>query len=138
MLFRSGRLAIKGPTGCRYLADERQLRFVQKGWNLPGDTFMQDDDGYLFYQARNDDMIVSAGYNISGPEVEAVLLDHPEVRVQVELFESDAYFFPERIPGPGGLPLGVEGRAVALLSGGFDSAVAAWQMLRRGVALDYV
>ena len=72
------------------------------------------------------------------PHSAGVDLDHPEVRVQVELFESDAYFFPERIPGPGGLPVGVEGRAVALLSGGFDSAVAAWQMLRRGVALDYV
>lgn len=74
-----GRLAIKGPTGCRYLADERQRRFVQKGWNLPGDTFLQDDDGYLFYQARNDDMIVSAGYNIAGPEVEDALLRHEAV-----------------------------------------------------------
>jgi 2-aminobenzoate-CoA ligase len=74
-----GRLAIKGPTGCRYLADERQRRFVQKGWNLPGDTFVQDDDGYLFYQARNDDMIVSAGYNIAGPEVEDALLRHEAV-----------------------------------------------------------
>lgn len=75
----AGRLAIKGPTGCRYLADERQRRFVQAGWNLPGDTFVQDDDGYLFYQARNDDMIVSAGYNIAGPEVEDALLRHPAV-----------------------------------------------------------
>jgi 2-aminobenzoate-CoA ligase len=74
-----GRLAIKGPTGCRYLADERQRRFVQDGWNLPGDTFLQDDDGYLFYQARNDDMIVSAGYNIAGPEVEDALLRHEAV-----------------------------------------------------------
>lgn len=74
-----GRLAIKGPTGCRYLADERQLRFVQDGWNLPGDTFVQDVDGYFFYQARNDDMIVSAGYNIAGPEVEDALLRHDAV-----------------------------------------------------------
>jgi 2-aminobenzoate-CoA ligase len=74
-----GRLAIKGPTGCRYLADERQRRFVQNGWNLPGDTFLQDDDGYFFYQARNDDMIVSAGYNIAGPEVEDALLRHEAV-----------------------------------------------------------
>ncbi len=74
-----GRLAIKGPTGCRYLADERQRRFVQQGWNLPGDTFVQDDDGYFFYQARNDDMIVSAGYNIAGPEVEDALLRHEAV-----------------------------------------------------------
>lgn len=75
----AGRLAIKGPTGCRYLADERQRRFVQQGWNLPGDTFVQDDDGYFFYQARNDDMIVSAGYNIAGPEVEDALLHHDAV-----------------------------------------------------------
>ncbi len=74
-----GRLAIKGPTGCRYLADERQRKFVQQGWNLPGDTFVQDDDGYFFYQARNDDMIISAGYNIAGPEVEDALLRHEAV-----------------------------------------------------------
>ena len=74
-----GRLAVKGPTGCRYLADARQERFVQQGWNLPGDTFVQDDDGYLYYQARNDDMIISAGYNIAGPEVEDALLRHEAV-----------------------------------------------------------
>ena len=75
----AGRLAVKGPTGCRYLDDERQRVFVQHGWNLPGDTFVMDDDGYLYYQARNDDMIVSAGYNIAGPEVEAALLLHAAV-----------------------------------------------------------
>ncbi len=74
-----GRLAVKGPTGCRYLDDHRQLKFVQHGWNLPGDTFIMDKDGYLFYQARNDDMIVSAGYNIAGPEVEGSLLTHEAV-----------------------------------------------------------
>ncbi|ANN75015.1 AMP-binding protein [Bordetella bronchialis] len=74
-----GRLAVKGPTGCRYLADPRQREFVRQGWNLPGDTFVQDADGYFFYQARNDDMIVSAGYNIAGPEVEDALLRHPAV-----------------------------------------------------------
>lgn len=74
-----GRLAVRGPTGCRYLADERQRTFVQGGWNLPGDTFMMDDDGYFFYQARNDDMIISAGYNIAGPEVEDVLMKHEAV-----------------------------------------------------------
>lgn len=74
-----GRLVVKGPTGCRYLDDERQRVFVQKGWNLPGDTFIQDDDGYFFYQARNDDMIISAGYNIAGPEVEDALLSHEAV-----------------------------------------------------------
>jgi 2-aminobenzoate-CoA ligase len=74
-----GRLAVKGPTGCRYLGDPRQRDFVRDGWNLPGDTFVQDADGYFFYQARNDDMIVSAGYNIAGPEVEDALLRHPSV-----------------------------------------------------------
>ena len=74
-----GRLAVRGPTGCRYLSDSRQQQFVQGGWNLPGDTFTMDDDGYLFYQARNDDMIISSGYNIAGPEVEDCLLKHPAV-----------------------------------------------------------
>ncbi|MGG5808073.1 AMP-binding protein [Falsiroseomonas sp. CW058] len=75
-----GRLAVQGPTGCRYLADARQASYVQRGWNITGDTFVQDADGYFWYQARNDDMIVSAGYNIAGPEVEAALLTHPAVR----------------------------------------------------------
>ncbi len=76
-----GRLAVKGPTGCRYLADpERQAKYVRNGWNLTGDAYMMDVDGYFWYQARTDDMIVSAGYNISGPEVESVLLDHAKVR----------------------------------------------------------
>jgi 2-aminobenzoate-CoA ligase len=75
-----GRLAVRGPTGCRYLADPRQRQYVQHGWNITGDTFVQDEDGYFWYQARNDDMIVSAGYNIAGPEVEAALLAHPAVR----------------------------------------------------------
>ena len=74
-----GRLAVRGPTGCRYLADERQRKFVRDGWNLPGDAVIVDADGYVFYQARADDMIVSAGYNISGPEVEDVLMQHPAV-----------------------------------------------------------
>jgi 2-aminobenzoate-CoA ligase len=76
-----GNLAVRGPTGCRYLDNpERQAAYVQQGWNLPGDVYMQDEDGYFRYQARADDMIISAGYNISGPEVEAVLLDHAKVR----------------------------------------------------------
>ncbi|RKP43475.1 AMP-binding protein [Trinickia fusca] len=74
-----GKLAVRGPTGCRYLADERQKRFVRDGWNLPGDAVYVDEDGYVFYQARADDMIVSAGYNISGPEVESVLMQHEAV-----------------------------------------------------------
>jgi 2-aminobenzoate-CoA ligase len=74
-----GRLAVRGPTGCRYLADSRQTKYVQNGWNFPGDTYVQDADGYFHYQARSDDMIISAGYNIAGPEVEEVLLTHPAV-----------------------------------------------------------
>jgi 2-aminobenzoate-CoA ligase len=74
-----GRLAVKGPTGCRYLADERQSRYVHDGWNLTGDAYRMDADGYFWYQARTDDMIISAGYNIAGPEVESALLLHPAV-----------------------------------------------------------
>jgi len=74
-----GRLAVRGPTGCRYLADERQTVYVQNGWNMTGDTYLRDADGYFWYQARSDDMIVSAGYNIASPEVESVLLLHPAV-----------------------------------------------------------
>ncbi|RQN37851.1 AMP-binding protein [Paraburkholderia tropica] len=75
----TGNLAVRGPTGCRYLADERQMKFVRDGWNLPGDAVSIDADGYVFYQARADDMIVSSGYNIAGPEVETVLMQHPAV-----------------------------------------------------------
>ncbi|HSE09346.1 MAG TPA: AMP-binding protein [Nocardioidaceae bacterium] len=75
----AGRLAVKGPTGCRYLADARQAVYVQDGWNITGDTFVRDTDGYFWYRARSDDMIISAGYNIGGPEVEEALLAHPDV-----------------------------------------------------------
>lgn len=75
-----GRLAVRGPTGCRYLDDEDQQReYVQDGWNMTGDAFVMDEDGYFWYKARTDDMIISAGYNIAGPEVEGVLLDHDAV-----------------------------------------------------------
>jgi 2-aminobenzoate-CoA ligase len=74
-----GRLAVIGPTGCRYLDDERQANYVKGGWNHPGDAFVQDDDGDFFYQARADDMIITAGYNVGGPEVEDALLQHPAV-----------------------------------------------------------
>jgi 2-aminobenzoate-CoA ligase len=74
-----GRLAVKGPTGCRYLADDRQRSYVADGWNLTGDTYIRDADGYFWYQARSDDMIISGGYNIAGPEIEEVLLGHPDV-----------------------------------------------------------
>jgi 2-aminobenzoate-CoA ligase len=75
----AGRLAVRGPTGCRYLGDTRQTEYVQNGWNVTGDTYVKDSDGYFRYQARSDDMIISAGYNIAGPEVETVLLTHPAV-----------------------------------------------------------
>ncbi len=74
-----GRLAVKGPTGCRYLDDPRQLVYVQDGWNITGDTFRRDADGYFWYEARSDDMIVSSGYNIAAPEVEEAVLRHPDV-----------------------------------------------------------
>ena len=75
-----GRLAVRGPTGCRYLADGRQRSYVQGGWNLTGDTFMQDEAGVFHFAARSDDMIISSGYNIAGPEVEAALLAHADVK----------------------------------------------------------
>ncbi len=87
-----GRLAVRGPTGCRYLADKRQKEYVHDGWNLTGDTFMQDADGYFHFVARADDMIVSAGYNIAGPEVEAALLAHADVAECAVVGASD----PER------------------------------------------
>ena len=74
-----GRLRVKGPTGCRYLRDERQTQYVQDGWNYTGDAYVMDGDGYFHYQARTDDIIISSGYNIAGPEVENVLLQHPAV-----------------------------------------------------------
>jgi 2-aminobenzoate-CoA ligase len=74
-----GRLAVKGPTGCRYLDDPRQANYVCNGWNVTGDAYEMDQDGYFWYRARTDDMIISAGYNIGAPEVEEVLLQHPAV-----------------------------------------------------------
>ncbi|AKE01132.1 2-aminobenzoate-CoA ligase (plasmid) [Rhodococcus erythropolis] len=75
-----GQLAVKGPTGCRYLADARQLNYVRNGWNMTGDIYTRDADGYFWYHGRSDDMIVSSGYNIGAPEVEGVLDTHPDVR----------------------------------------------------------
>jgi len=74
-----GRLAVRGPTGCRYLDDPRQTDYVKNGWNMTGDTFEMDADGYFHYRARNDDMIVTSGYNVGGPEVEDALLEHAAV-----------------------------------------------------------
>jgi 2-aminobenzoate-CoA ligase len=87
----TGRLAVQGPTGCRYLDDvARQRAYVHDGWNYTGDAYVMDDDGYFWYQARSDDMIVSAGYNISGPEVEDVLLEHPAVHECAVVAAPDA------------------------------------------------
>jgi len=74
-----GRLAVKGPTGCRYLRGDRQSTYVRDGWNITGDVYVRDAGGYFTYQARADDMIISSGYNIAGPEVEEALLRHPGV-----------------------------------------------------------
>ena len=84
-----GRLAVKGPTGCKYLDDERQRNYVQAGWNYPGDAYRVDEEGYFYYVARTDDLIVSAGYNISGPEVEQALLAHLEVREAAVVAKPD-------------------------------------------------
>ena len=84
-----GRLAVRGPTGCRYMADDRQKKYVQNGWNLTGDSFSQDAEGYFHFTARSDDMIISSGYNIAGPEVEAALLSHPAVAECAVIGASD-------------------------------------------------
>jgi len=76
----TGRLAIKGPTGCRYFDDGRQKNYVVNGWNVTGDTYRKDEDGYFWYVARSDDMIISSGYNIAAPEVENALYAHPAVQ----------------------------------------------------------
>ena len=106
-----GRLAVKGPTGCRYLADARQTLYVENGWNVTGDAYLMDADGYFYYQARNDDIIVSAGYNIAGPEVEAALQQHPAVlecgvvgvpdAERGQLVKAFVVLRPGSLPGPG-------------------------------------
>ena len=85
-----GRLAVKGPTGCRYLRGDRQTTYVRDGWNITGDVYVRDADGYFYYQARADDMIISAGYNIAGPEVEEALLRHPDVAEVAVIGAPDA------------------------------------------------
>lgn len=85
-----GRLAVRGPTGCRYMDDARQKAYVKDGWNLTGDSFWQDAEGYFHFAARSDDMIISSGYNIAGPDVEAALLAHPDVLECAVVGEADA------------------------------------------------
>ena len=84
-----GRIAVMGPTGCRYLDDARQTNYVKDGWNYPGDAFVQDAEGYFFYQARTDDMIITSGYNVGAPEVEDALLRHPAVAECGVIGQSD-------------------------------------------------
>jgi 2-aminobenzoate-CoA ligase len=85
-----GHLAVRGPTGCRYLGDARQRKYVRDGWNLTGDSFVQDTAGAFHFAARSDDMIISSGYNIAGPEVEAALLGCPEVKECAVIGAADA------------------------------------------------
>jgi 2-aminobenzoate-CoA ligase len=85
-----GRLAVQGPTGCRYLDDQRQADYVKGGWNYTGDAYLQDADGYFFYQSRTDDMIISAGYNIAAVEVEDTLLRHEAVAECAVIGVADA------------------------------------------------
>ena len=85
-----GKLAVIGPTGCKYMDDARQTSYVKSGWNHPGDAFLQDDDGYFFYQARTDDMIITAGYNVGAPEVEDALLKHAAVAECAVIGRPDA------------------------------------------------
>ena len=87
-----GRLAVIGPTGCRYMNDDRQAKYVSNGWNITGDTFVRDEDGYFTYQSRSDNMIVSSGYNIGAPEVEAAIDQHPDVVENAVVAKAD----PER------------------------------------------
>ena len=84
-----GRIAVMGPTGCKYMGDARQATYVKDGWNYPGDAFLQDADGYFFYQARTDDMIITSGYNVGAPEVEDALLSHPAVAECGVIGQSD-------------------------------------------------
>jgi 2-aminobenzoate-CoA ligase len=112
-----GKLAVIGPTACKYLDDARQSNYVIDGWNYPGDAFLQDTDGYFFYQARADDMIISAGYNIGGPEVEDCLLKHPAVAECGVIGKPD----PER---------GMVVKAFCVLRSGFQADAAMVQTLQ--------
>ena len=99
-----GKLAVKGPTGCRYLADDRQRAYVKDGWNLTGDAYLMDADGYFHYQSRTDDMIISAGYNIASPEVEDALMQHPAVAECGVIGVADAERGQNRQGGGGTAP----------------------------------
>jgi 2-aminobenzoate-CoA ligase len=111
----TGRLAVQGPTGCRYFDDERQKNYVQAGWNVTGDTYRHDEDGYFWFVARSDDMIISSGYNIAAPEVENALYSHPAVQecavIGVPCAERGQRVKAFVVPAPGyepGEPLALE------------------------------
>jgi 2-aminobenzoate-CoA ligase len=112
-----GLLAVKGPTGCRYLHGERQATYVRNGWNLTGDVYVRDAEGYFRYQARADDMIISSGYNIAGPEVENALLQHPAV---VET----------AVVGAPSADRGIVVKAYVVLHSGFEPTAATAKMLQ--------
>ena len=118
-----GRLAMRGPTGCRYLSDDRQGKYVLNGWNVSGDTYVRDADGFFWYQARSDDMIISAGYNIAGPEVEASLLNHEAVAECGVVGAPD----PER---------GMIVKAYVVLKGGYQADAALLKTLQDHVKRD--
>jgi 2-aminobenzoate-CoA ligase len=118
-----GRLAMRGPTGCRYLSDDRQAKYVANGWNISGDSYLRDTDGYFWYQSRSDDMIVSSGYNIAGPEVEASLLLNPAVAECGVVGAPD----PER---------GMIVKAYVVLAAGYDAGKETTRMLRDHVKAD--
>lgn len=118
---RLGRLAVIGPTGCRYLDDARQTVYVQNGWNVTGDTYLRDERGYFYYQARSDDMIVAAGYNIGAPEVEAAIDAHPSVLESVVVARPD----PEK---------GAIVNAFVVLVPGVPADDAARESIKRAVA----
>ena len=119
-----GRLAVRGPTGCRYLADARQAKYVQDGWNVTGDTYLMDADGYFWYQARSDDMIISAGYNIAGPEVEAALDKSASMKAVGNLNEFVKYQMAKGFEGGQGAG-GAGDRAVPLYGEGAAGRSAA-------------
>ena len=132
-----GRLAVRGPTGCRYMADARQAAYVRDGWNLTGDSFWQDDEGRFHFAARSDDMIISAGYNIAGPEVEAALLSHPAVQECAVIGAAD----PDRgqiVEAHVVLVAGQTGdaRMVKLLQDHVKAVIAPYKYPRRVVFVD--
>ena len=132
----TGRLAIKGPTGCRYLDDvDRQRTYVQDGWNVAGDAYVQDEDGYFWYQARTDDMIISGGVNIYPAEIESALLTHPAVADAAADAGADVHYIPSVADVPGRLlGLVVEGDLVLTLGAGDITEVGpvALERLRGG------